>query len=81
MNYNNYNKLKYYAKKYKSRLKYYEKKEFNKINAPRLNSKKRKTLKYNNETYHRATKIKVYNNDNNNVKLSIIGFERINIII
>ena len=62
-------------------VKILRKKKFNKINVPRSDSKKKKNLKYNNETHYRVAKIKVYNNDNNNVKLSTAKFGRINIII
>ena len=62
-------------------VKILRKKKFSKINAPRLNSKRRKTLKYNNETHYRITRIKVYNSDNSNVKPSTVRFGRINIVI
>ena len=79
MDCNNCGKLKYYVRKYKSRLKYYEKKKFSKINAPRSDSKRKKILKYNNETHHRAARVEIYNSDDSNAEPSTVGFERINI--
>jgi len=41
----------------------------------------KKTSHYNNEPRYKINKILTYNNNNNNIKSFITGFERINIII